>query len=68
MDHILQEIFKIILIIYIIKKYEAVADNSPIRIHVNKIENMMTFKINPRHYLEILTSETMKLFGSTKTK
>ena len=37
-------------------------------IYVNKIENRITFKINTRYYLEHLTSETMKLLGSTKNK
>ena len=30
---------------YIIKKHETFADNPPIRIYVNKIENRITFKI-----------------------
>ena len=46
---------------YIIKKHEAVADNPPIRIYVNKIENRITFKIKTGHNLEHLTHETMKL-------
>ena len=33
-----------------------------------KIENRITFKIKTRHYLELLTPETMKLLGSTKSK
>ena len=37
-------------------------------IYVNKIENKITFKIKAGYYLELLTSETMKLLGSTKTK
>ena len=37
-------------------------------IYVNKIENRMTFKIKTGYYLEILTPETMKLLGSTKSK
>ena len=28
---------------------------------INKIENRMTFKIKTGYYLELLTSETMKL-------
>ena len=46
------------------------SDNSPIRICVNKIKNRITFKITFKtgHYLELLTPETMKLFGSTKNK
>ena len=34
----------------------------------NKIENKITFKIKTGYYLELLMPETMKLFGSTKSK
>ena len=37
-------------------------------IYVNKIENRITFKIKAGYYLELLTPETMKLLGSTKSK
>ena len=37
-------------------------------IYVNKLENRITFKIKTRYYFEILTLETMKLLGSTKSK
>ena len=53
---------------YIINKHETVADSPSIRIYVNKIENRITFKIKAGHYLELLTPETMKLLGSTKSK
>ena len=43
-------------------------NNLPIKIYVNKIENRITFKIKKRYYLELLTPETMKLLGSTKSK
>ena len=33
-----------------------------------KIEKRITFKIKAEHYLELLTPETMKLLGSTKSK
>ena len=33
-----------------------------------KIENRITIRIKAIHYLEFLTPETMKLFGSTKSK
>ena len=42
--------------------------NSSIRIYINKIENGTTFKIKTRYYLELLTPETIKLFGSSKSK
>ena len=37
-------------------------------IHINKIENGITFKIITVYYLELLVPETMKLLGSTKNK
>ena len=37
-------------------------------IYVNKIENRITYKIKAGYYLELLTTETMKLLGSTKSK
>ena len=37
-------------------------------IYVNKIEDIITFKLKTRYYLEVLTTETMKLLGSTKSK
>ena len=53
---------------YIVKKYEAVTNNLSIMIYVNKIENRITFKIKAGYYIEFLTSQTMKLLGSTKSK
>ena len=38
------------------------------KIYVNKIENRITFKIEKWYYLELSTSETMELLGSTKSK
>ena len=32
------------------------------------MKNRITFKIKTGHYLELLTPETMKLLGSTKSK
>ena len=42
--------------------------NPSIRIWINKIENKIPFKIKTRYYLELLTSQTMELLGSTKSK
>ena len=42
--------------------------NPSIRIYINKIENRITFKIKTENCLELLTTETMKLLGSTKSK
>ena len=53
---------------YILKKHSENVDNLSIKIYVNKIENRLTFRIKKGHYLELLTPETMKLLGSTKSK
>ena len=53
--------------IYIKKPWEKTV-NSLIKIYITKIENIITFKIKTRYYLEILTPETMKLLGGTKSK
>ena len=65
--HILYQKLKIVSIIKI-KKNEIVSDNPPIRIHIYKIGNRVTFKIKTGYFLEMLTSETMNIFGSTKSK
>ena len=36
--------------------------------YINRIENIITFKIKTGYYLELLTPETMKLLGSTESK
>ena len=59
----IQDYFK-----YIFKKYEENTDKPLIQIYVNKIENRITFKIKNGYSLELLTKETMKLLGSTKSK
>ena len=41
--------------------------NLSIRIYINKIENIITFKIKTGYYLELLPPKTMKLLGSTKS-
>ena len=48
--------------------HETVTDNPSIMIYINKTDNNITFKIKTWHYFEILTPETMKLHGSTKSK
>ena len=37
-------------------------------IYINKIENRIMFKVKTGYYLELLTPETMKLIGNTKSK
>ena len=53
---------------YILKKHGEKAVNPSIKLHINKIENRITFKIKIGYYLEFSTPETMKLLGSTKSK
>ena len=43
-------------------------EDPPIRICVNKIEKRITFTIKIGYYLKLSTHETIKLFGSTKSK
>ena len=42
--------------------------DSSIRVYVNKIENRIIFRIKTGYYLELLTTETMKVLWSTKDK
>ena len=53
---------------YILKKHSGSVDNPSIRIYVNKIENIITFKIKNGYNLDLLTPETMKLLGGTESK
>ena len=43
-------------------------DKSPIQIYVKNIQNRISFKIKSEYYFEFLTSETMKLLGSTERR
>ena len=51
---------------FTIKKHETLAENPPIQIYPNKIKSRIVFKIKTGFKLELLSSETMKLLGSTK--
>ena len=53
---------------YIIKKHEAIADNLPVQIYVNKIKKRIVFKINTGCKLELVTKETIQLLGREKKK
>ena len=54
---------------YILKKHGESVDKPSVQIYVNKIENRVaSFKIKNGYSLELLTSETMKLLGSTENK
>ena len=50
----------------IIKKHETIGENASILIYANTINNRIVFKIKSGYKLELLSKETMKLFGSTK--
>ena len=67
-DHILCQIFKIILGKHLQKKHGEKDVNSSIGIWINKMENRIAFKIELRLSCIFLTSETKKLLGSTKSK
>ena len=51
---------------FIIKKYEALAENPPIQIHPYKIKNRIVFKIKTDYKLELLTPEIIRILASTK--
>ena len=51
---------------FIIKKHETLTENPPIQIYPNKNKNRIVFKTKTGYKLELLTPETIKLFGSTK--
>ena len=51
-----------------LKKQDQKNYNPSKRLYVNKKENRIMFKIKARYNLEHLTPESMKLFGSTKSK
>ena len=53
---------------YILKNHNEKINNPSIKIYISKIENRITFKIKTGYYLELLTSETMKLLGSFQNK
>ena len=48
-----------------IKLISMMVDNPPLRIYINRIKNIITFKTVTGYYLELLTAETMKILGST---
>ena len=51
---------------FIIKKHETLTENPSVQIYPNKIKNRIVFKIKIDCKWKLLTSETMKLLGSTK--
>ena len=67
MCHILYQVFKIILNILHIKVGNK-TNNPSIRIYFKKIEKGITFKTKTGYYFKLLTPESVKLHGSTKSK
>ena len=53
---------------YILEKHGEDIGEPSVQICVNKTENRITFKLKKGYSLGLLTTETMKLLGSTKTK
>ena len=53
---------------YLLKKHGEKTSNPSIRIYINEIENRIMFKVKTGYYLKLLTPETIKLLGSTKSK
>ena len=51
---------------FIINKHETLTEYSAVRIYVNRIKNRIVFEMKTEYRLEFLTTETTKLFGSTK--
>ena len=51
---------------YIIKKHETLTTIPPIHLYINRINNILVFKIKDGYKLELQMAKTMKLFGSTK--
>ena len=50
---------------FIIKKHKTLTENPPVQIYANKIQNRIVFKVKTGYKLELLSSETMKLLGTT---
>ena len=53
---------------YILKLHREKTDNPGRKIYVNKTEKRITFRIETGYYLKLSTLETIRLFGSTKSK
>ena len=52
---------------YIIKKHETIVETAPILIYADNITNRIIFKIKTGYKLELLSTEIMKLLGSTSS-
>ena len=63
----LYQIFKIILNRFI-KNHRTLTKNPSIKIYVNRTENQITFNLNNEYYLQLSTTETMKILGSSEKR
>ena len=52
----------------ILRKYVIFTNNLPVRIYVNKIENIIALKIKTGYCLKVLIHETMKFYGRSRNK
>ena len=53
---------------HIIKNHQTLTRIPLIYVYINRFNNRLMFKIKDGYKLELQTSETIKLFGSTKKK
>ena len=53
---------------YILKKHGKNTDKPSVQIYINKTENRVTFEIKDGYSFGLLTPETTKLLGNTKSK
>ena len=67
MDHVLYQIFKIVLSM-LSKKHPTVTDNLPLRMYVLKQKIVLVLELKKGTVLNFLMVETMKLLGRTKSK
>ena len=51
---------------FLIKKHETLAGNPSVQIYPNEIKNRIVFKVKTGYELELSSSKTMKLLGSSK--
>ena len=49
-----------------IKKHETLPTNPYIHIYINRINNIVMFKVKDGYKLDLQTHEAIKLFGGTK--
>ena len=53
---------------YILKEHGEETDNPLRKIYTTKIENRIIFEIKAGYYIKLISSESIKSFGSTKSK